>query len=127
MTTILIVDDEYALVETLTDLLQDEGFRVVTAANGKDGLERARAERPELVLTDLMMPISDGRELIRSIQADEEIAETPIILMSSSPKSIALVDGGTAPLRITAFLRKPFHWTKLKEAIEAVVGNGKRS
>lgn len=126
MTTILIVDDEYALVETLTDLLQDEGFRVVTAANGKDGLERALAERPDLVLTDLMMPISDGRELIRGIQADPEIAATPIILMSSSPKSVALANGETGPLNVAAFLRKPFHWRSLKEAIEAVVGKGRR-
>ncbi|HEX7664981.1 MAG TPA: response regulator [Polyangiaceae bacterium] len=126
MTTILIVDDEYALVETLTDLLQDEGFRVVTAANGKDGLERVQAERPDLVLTDLMMPIADGRELIRGIQADANVASTPIILMSSSPKSVALLDGGTTPLKVANFLRKPFPWKTLKEAIEAIVGKGKR-
>jgi DNA-binding NtrC family response regulator len=50
MKTILLVDDEYALVETLTELLQDEGYRVIAAANGKDGLTRASAENPDLVI-----------------------------------------------------------------------------
>ena len=77
MKTILIVDDEYALVENLTELLQEEGYRVVSAANGKDGLERLQKEKPDLVLTDCMMPLADGRELVRSMQALPEFHWSP--------------------------------------------------
>ena len=69
MKTILIVDDEYALVENLAELLRDEGYRVVSAANGTDGLARVASEKPDLVITDLMMPIADGRELVRGVRA----------------------------------------------------------
>ncbi len=69
MKTILVVDDDYLLVESLTDLLDMEGYRVVSAGNGKDGLARLEKEIPDLVLTDFMMPIADGLDLIWGVNA----------------------------------------------------------
>ena len=65
MKTILVVDDENVLVETLTELLEFEGYHVVTAGNGKDGLAQWVKEDPDLVLTDLMMPFTDGLQMVR--------------------------------------------------------------
>jgi CheY-like chemotaxis protein len=127
MKTILIVDDEYAFVENLTELLGDEGYRVVSAANGKDGLVRVQAEKPDLVLADLMMPIADGRELVRSMRALREFRSTPIMLMSASPKAAALSDPLGGAMDVSAFLRKPFAWEKLLEVVVRLIGKGEKS
>ena len=124
MKTILVVDDEYALAEILTDLLQAEGYRVVSAANGKDGLERWKTERPDLVLTDLMMPIVDGRELVRSARALPDFASTPVILMSATTRAVAMAD---ATLGISVFVRKPFQWEPLLAAIVRLIGEGDKT
>ena len=60
MKTVLVVDDEFAVAELLSDLLTDEGYHVVTAAGGKEGLARLRSAKPDLVLLDFMMPSLTG-------------------------------------------------------------------
>jgi CheY-like chemotaxis protein len=121
MKTILLVDDENALVETLTELLQDEGYRVVSAANGNDGLARLREEKPDLVLADLAMPIADGRQLVRRMRALPDFRCTPVVLMSATTRAAALSDAiGT--LDVSAFVSKPFHWEKLLDAIVRLIG-----
>jgi CheY-like chemotaxis protein len=125
MKTILVVDDEYALLDTLTELLQEEGYRVVSAANGRDGLARLQVEKPDLVLTDLMMPIANGRELVRGMRALAEHHSTPVIMMSATTKEAALSDD-RGELEVSAFLRKPFPWQKLREVIIRLIGEGTR-
>ena len=126
MRTILIVDDEYAIVESLAELLRDEGYRVVSAANGKDGLARVQAEKPDLVLTDSTTPIADGRELIRGVRALPEFRSTPIVLMSSSTKSAALSDPNGGTLDVSAFLQKPFTWEKVLEIVVRYIGTAEQ-
>jgi len=60
MATILVVDDEYLIADILAYALEDEGFMVVTAGNGKKALEVLERERPSLIITDFMMPVMDG-------------------------------------------------------------------
>jgi len=64
--TILIVDDEFGIAEFLTDLLVDKGYRVITAANGKQALARIAEEKPDLVLLDFMMPVMDGAATLKA-------------------------------------------------------------
>jgi CheY-like chemotaxis protein len=125
MKTILLVDDEYALVENLTELLQDEGYRVVSAANGKEWLARLKNEKLDLVLTDLMMPIADGRELVRSMRALPDFRSVPVVLMSATTKAVALSDAG-GTLEVSDFIRKPFRFERLLEAIARLIGKGER-
>jgi CheY-like chemotaxis protein len=124
MKTILLVDDEYALVENLTDLLQEEGYRVVSAANGKDGLARAVAETPDLVITDFMMPIADGRELVRGLRNIPQFRSTPIVMMSATVKAVALSDGSGGSLDVSGFLGKPVSWEKLLAVVVGAIGKG---
>src|SRR5689334_15693825 len=84
MRTIFIVDDEYSIVEALTDLLVDEGYLVASAGNGRDALTAMSEHPPDLVLTDLMMPAMDGRQLVRHMRLDEVLRRIPIILMSAA-------------------------------------------
>jgi CheY-like chemotaxis protein len=127
MKTILLVDDEYALVENLTELLQDEGYRVVSAGNGKDGLARAVAEKPDLVLTDLMMPIADGRDLVLGLRSIPDFRSTPIVMMSATVKSVALADGRGGTLDLAAFIAKPTAWEKVLAAVVRAIGEGDKA
>ena len=68
--TILVVEDEPTLRETLAEALETDGFRVVTAADGREALTRFRADRPDLVLLDLMLPELSGVEVCRIIRAE---------------------------------------------------------
>lgn len=103
MKTIFIVDDEYSIVESLTDLLVEEGYRVASAINGRDALAAISSSPPDLVLTDLMMPAMDGRQLIAGMSADPKLRDIPVILMSAASLPRNLDDFAGIPL-----FRKPF-------------------
>jgi twitching motility two-component system response regulator PilH len=80
---ILVVDDSPTERYYLTDLLVKHGFSVSTADNGEDALVKMRAERPELILMDVVMPGANGFQVTRSIARDPELAAVPVIICSS--------------------------------------------
>src|SRR5919112_925830 len=88
--TILVVDDEPTLRETLVDALEGEGFRVVAAADGRDALTAFRAERPDLVLLDLMLPELSGIEVCRIIRAESGV---PIVMLTAKDSELDKVVG----------------------------------
>jgi len=90
MTTILVVDDEYLIADILCFALEDEGFMVVTASNGRKGLEVLDRERPALIITDFMMPVMDGQEFATAIRALPSANHLPIILMSGAQAHIGM-------------------------------------
>jgi CheY-like chemotaxis protein len=126
MKTILLVDDEPALVEILTDLIQDKGYRVISAANGREGLSRLLEERADLVITDFMMPIADGRELVQAMQASSEFQHIPIVMMSATTRSVSL-STPKGPLTVSAFIRKPADWEQLLAVIVRLIGRGEKA
>jgi CheY-like chemotaxis protein len=81
--TILIVDDERPIRELLADILRAEGHEALLAAHGREALARVGQARPDLVLTDLMMPVMGGAELCRRLRAGEKTREIPIVVMST--------------------------------------------
>lgn len=121
MKALLIVDDEFALVETLKDFLEDAGYRVETAGNGQEGLEVMQRIRPDLVLTDLMMPIMGGKEMIATMRSDPQLASIPVILMSAARRQIAMAPGEAFPA-VSGFLRKPFLLQSLMDALIRLIG-----
>jgi two-component system response regulator VicR len=126
MKTILVVDDEYALVESLTELLQDEGYRVISAGNGREGLATLQKEKPDLVVVDLMMPIADGRELVRGMRSLADHRSIPVVMMSAAAREVALPIRDRS-LNVARYLQKPFRFEKILEAIEQLVGKGDES
>ncbi len=83
MATILIVDDEPVNREFLVTLLGYGGHRLLEASDGAEALERVRAERPDLVITDILMPTMDGYELVRQLRADPSVADTRVIFYTA--------------------------------------------
>lgn len=90
MTTILVVDDEYLIADILCFALEDEGFMVVTASNGRKGLDVLERERPALIITDFMMPVMDGLEFATAVRALPSTNHLPIILMSGAQAHIGM-------------------------------------
>lgn len=82
--TILLIDDEPDLLIAWALLLELEGFHVVTATNGREGLDTAQQIRPALIVTDLMMPGMDGVQVCRAVRADPQLNAVPVILWTAS-------------------------------------------
>lgn len=118
MALILVVDDEYSIAEVLETVLADAGHEVATAANGRQGLERLRERRPDLVLLDLMMPIMDGAAMLKAMREDPACRDIPAVVMSSLPENAA---AGEAQGTYAAFLRKPFKLTAVIDLVDAVL------
>lgn len=122
MALVLVVDDEFGILRLLEDVLSDEGHDVLVAINGKQALERATATRPDLVLTDFMMPVMDGADLIRALAAAPALADVPVLVMSSLPEAvIAEQCSGYA-----AFVRKPFKIFDLIDLVAKLVEGGEK-
>jgi DNA-binding response OmpR family regulator len=80
---ILIVDDEVDLVETIRFPLELEGFQVLAAHNGEEGLNQARSENPDLILLDLMLPKLDGYKICRLLKFDDRYKHIPIFMLTA--------------------------------------------
>jgi CheY-like chemotaxis protein len=119
--TILLVDDEHAIVDALSGILEDEGFRVVTAGNGRDALARLEEGVPDVALVDVMMPVMDGRELLREMQGDARWRRIPVVLMSAVPQGILERD---AKLTCAAFFQKPFDLWQLIARLQELAERG---
>ena len=118
MATVLVVDDEFGIVDVLETILTDEGYRVVTACNGKQGLVRLSAEKPNVILLDFMMPILGGAGMLREMAAVPAYRRIPVIMISSLGEDvIAEKCKGYA-----AFLHKPFRAAAVLSAVARVLG-----
>jgi len=113
--TILVVDDETTLRETLVDALAAEGFRAIPAADGREALERFRADQPDLILLDLMLPEISGIELCRIIRAESGV---PIVMLTAKDSEVDKVVG--LELGADDYVTKPFSLRELTARIRAL-------
>ena len=105
---ILVVDDELDIRESLQELFEDAGSRVVTAADGAEALELMDAEAPCVVILDLVMPNVSGTEVYDSMRQDDRLREVPVVIATSDP--------ARAP-RDVPVLRKPIDVTRLMDVV----------
>lgn len=120
MTTILVVDDEYLVADVVAFALEDAGYLVVTAPNGRLGLEAVIRERPDLVITDYMMPVMNGMELASALEerAAAGARRIPVVLMTSAQRALAQ----QSPELFAAIIDKPFVMSELMRIIGDLVG-----
>lgn len=121
MKTILLVDDEYAVVEILAMLLADEGYAVLTASDGDHAMKVLEEKIPDLVITDQMMPFAGGADLFRAMQKKPALRRIPVVLMSSAAPSLA-----SAKLPWARVLRKPFDFEELVGWLHKRTGQAKK-
>src|SRR5262245_6979483 len=119
MATVLVVDDEFGIGDLLEGILADEGHHVVVAANGREALERLANTKVDLIVSDLMMPVMDGADLLRGVRKDSALDGVPFLLMCALPQD-AIAD------RISGydgFLQKPFRTAEVLAAVEEALRN----
>lgn len=120
MKTILIVEDELDLLDMMKDLLEDAGYAVLTASDGRAALEQMDLSAVDLVITDVMMPIMSGGELLEAMHERPRLAGTRAIVMSAA-------HGAELARRFQQrFLRKPFDVATLLEEVRDLIGPAAR-
>ena len=90
---ILLVDDEEDIIEFLSYNLKKEGYQVSAAANGREAVEKAKAEKPHLIIMDVMMPEMNGVEAVREIRKDSELDDTLIIFLTARSEDYTQIEG----------------------------------
>jgi DNA-binding response OmpR family regulator len=119
--TVLVVDDEEAIAEAVRARLASEGFRVVVAADGPQAIEKHRAERPDLVVLDLMLPGMDGLEVCQEIQRDEWV---PVLMLTARTEEADKVAGFA--VGADDYLTKPFSLRELVVRVKAILRRRER-
>jgi two-component system, chemotaxis family, response regulator PixH len=120
MASILVVDDMQAELELICQYLNRAGHTTVTAVNGQEALQQAQAARPDLIVTDWMMPVMGGLDLVRQLKKQPETADIPIIACTAKNRDVdrmwAMKQG------VKVYLTKPYTAEELTTAVQTVIG-----
>jgi DNA-binding response OmpR family regulator len=117
---VLIADDEANIVISLEFLMKREGHRVTVARDGEAALAAIRAEPPDLVLLDVMMPGKSGFEVCQAVRADESLAGVKILMLSAKGRDTDLAKGSA--LGADAYMTKPFSTRELADKVRELLG-----
>lgn len=117
MALVLIVDDEFAIAELLSAMIEDDGLRVMIASEGRAALAIMATSLPDLVFTDTMMPIMSGPALVQAMERDPVLSGVPLVAMSALPEA----EVGSRYVRYSVFLRKPFGLTDITRLLSGLL------
>lgn len=118
--TILAVDDSASIRQLVSFTLKGAGYEVIEAADGMDGLEKAKSRPVNLILTDQNMPRMDGMTMVKSLRALPQYKTVPILILTTESSDAMKAQGRAAGA--TGWLVKPFDPQKLLEVIKKVIG-----
>jgi len=116
---ILVIDDDVDLVAVMKGTLESKSYDVIVAYNGKEGLEKAKKEKPDLILLDIMMPVMDGFNFAEQFGKEPSLSKIAVLALTSFSDSL----GQPFPFQVAEYLRKPL---KPKELIAKVEEHLKR-
>ena len=117
--SILVIEDTKSVRQILAAMLIDEGYEVITAIDGKDGLDLAKRERPDLIILDVMLPEMNGYEVCCRLKFDEEYEHIPVILLTARRKE---ADRKKAEQTCAdAYVTKPFEREALMQEIHRLL------
>ncbi len=127
--TILVVDDEMDMRTFITTLLETSGYRPIVAANGEEGIKKAREHKPAVIILDVMMPKEGGVQMYRELKTDEELKGIPVIMLSAiakktffhSQKMLNTYRGQMVP-EPEAYIEKPPESEQLLKVLQDCVG-----
>lgn len=116
---ILVVEDEEAILEIVSQALRRNGYEITSASDGDSALEKAFALRPDLVILDLMLPKMDGWEVCRRLRADKETAAIPILMLTARRDEKDVVEG--LDIGADDYMKKPFSLAELTARVRALL------
>jgi len=120
--TILIVEDEASIRSFVKAYLESDGFRVLDAANGKEGLEILSKETPDLIVSDIMMPQMDGYEFFRELRARPALKDVPVIILTVKDEFNDIKFAYL--LGVEEYITKPFEPSVLSSRIRHILEKG---
>ena len=119
LATVLVVEDAPSEMALMSHYLKAEGFSVISAITGQEGLDKAIAQRPDVIVTDVVMPGISGFELCRALKRTPETQAVPVVICSSKKQNIDRLWGMRQGAK--AYLTKPYTREELIEAVKAVL------
>jgi len=122
--TVLVIDDDPVILELLRVNFEIEGFDVICAADGEEGLRRAQADQPDVVISDIMMPRRDGLQLLTDLKGDPLTENLPVILLSAKAQRSEVQQG--LDMGADDYITKPFDPLELIDRLNAVVTRPRR-
>lgn len=119
MKKILIVDDEPDILGAIETGLKNKGYDVITAIDGEEALQKARTEKPNLIILDLMLPKIDGYKVFNTLKADKDFEEIPVIMLTARGDTKDIKAG--LDMDAAAYITKPFKPVVLWGLIDALL------
>lgn len=119
---ILVCDDERHIVRLIQVNLEKQGWQVVTAYDGKEGLEKIRAESPDLCVLDVMMPYMDGFEVLKALRREPATEGLPVIMLTAKAQDKDVFEG--YHYGADMYLTKPFNPAELVSFVKRIAGGG---
>jgi DNA-binding response OmpR family regulator len=117
--TILVVEDEPAIAQSVQDRLEMDKYRVILAADGKQGLDIAARQKPDLILLDVNMPVMDGFEMLEALRKNPDTANCPVIMITVRSQKDDITRAEAAG--VDDYIVKPFDFPPLLQKIETVL------
>lgn len=117
---ILVCDDERHIVRLIQVNLERQGWSVVTAYDGKEGLEKIKAEKPDLVVLDVMMPYMDGFEVLKALRREPETESLPVLMLTAKAQDKDVFEG--YHYGADMYLTKPFNPMELVTFVKRIIG-----
>lgn len=111
---ILLVDDDVDLIKVMSGVLESKAYEVIVAYNGQEGLEKARKEKPDLVVLDILMPVADGFTFADQFGKDPSLAKIPVLALTSFSESL----GQPFPFEVSEYIVKPIKPRDLVAKVE---------
>ena len=121
MTRILSIEDDVDLQQVISYVLTKKGWEVVYAYDGKDGLDKARTLKPDLILLYMMLPGLNGIEVITELKADQSTHAIPIIVMTAYPSDAQFLESVAVAMGAVKYLAKPVHVDVLVKTVEELL------
>jgi two-component system alkaline phosphatase synthesis response regulator PhoP len=116
---VLVADDEIHIVHVVAIKLRNNGFEVISAANGAEAFELACEEKPDIIVTDFQMPVMTGLQLVEKLRQSEATKDIPVIMLTA--RGFAVEDGQKKDLQISELINKPFSPKDLLRSIEDIL------
>ncbi|UCC67718.1 MAG: response regulator [Armatimonadota bacterium] len=116
---VLAVDDERHIVRLIQVNLERAGYQVATAFDGPEALKKVEAERPDLIVLDVMMPKMDGFEVLKRLQANPETREIPVVMLTAKAQDADVFRGWSSG--VSAYLTKPFNPLELITFVKRIL------